>query len=428
MEKLALFKRFPRSLGVKMTMELDCDRQRAAIAALARQPRPLPLCCGVQHYAWGDRAFIPNLLGLANLEGKPFAELWIGAHSDLMAQAVVGEDKVPLDRLLEAIPKVLLGPEREQLPFLMKILAAAQPLSIQVHPDKRQAEAGFRREEQLGIPVNAAHRNYRDPNHKPELLCALSDFYALKGFRPEAEVAAQLAAIPEWRGLFTRFGELGLKAFYRYLMTLPQAEVDRLLAPHLARLRRQGPFPKDRREYWLLKADALYSQGKHHDRGLFSLYLLNFLHLRPGEAIFQSAGELHSYLEGVGVEVMANSNNVLRGGLTPKHVDIEALLEIVKFEGGPAQVLLPERQGEEAVYPAPVEEFVLSRVELPQAQVYASSGGLRLGIVLDGAVRLTWETGKLLLGRGQSYLIPHGLACRIQAEADAVLYQSACPI
>ncbi len=414
-----------------MDWESVSEIEAKSIASLSQSPRPLQLSCGVQPYPWGDRDFIPDLLGLANPERKPFAELWIGAHPDLMAYALVDSQPIALDKLFSALPEVLLGPEAMlryggQLPFLMKILAAAQPLSIQVHPDKQQAEAGFMREEWLGIPLSQAQRNYRDGNHKPELLCALTDFYALKGFRPEAEIADQLAAIPEWHELVARFHQLGLKDFYHYLMTLPQLAVDQWLAPLLARLRQQGPLPKNCREYWLLKADELYSQDGHHDRGLFSLYLLNFICLRPGQAIFQAAGELHAYLEGVGVEVMANSNNVLRGGLTSKHVDIQALLEIVKFEGKQAKTLLPEQRGQEAVYPAPVEEFVLSRVELPKASVHATVGPLRLGIVLTGSVVLVWESGQLSLSRGQTYLIPHGCKCRIQAQTDAVLYQSAC--
>ncbi len=394
---------------------------------LTLQPRPLLLCCGVQHYPWGDCDFIPKLLGFVNSAAKPYAELWIGAHPDLPAEVILDGERIRLDLLLAAAPEALLGTQAGQLPFLMKILAAAQPLSIQVHPDRQQAELGFWREEQMGIPLAAPQRNYRDLNHKPELLCALTDFYVLKGFRPEEEIAASLAQVPEWSELGRRFCEVGLKAFYRYLMTLPQPEVNRLLAPYLTRLRQQGPFPKECREYWLLKADELYSQAGQHDRGLFSVYLLNFLRLRPGEAIFQAAGELHAYLEGVGVEVMANSNNVLRGGLTPKHVDVQGLLEIVKFKGEQAQILLSEQRGREAVYPAPVEEFVLSRITLPEAAVYFSSGGLRLGVVLAGKVVLGWEGGQLRLDKGQTYLIPHGLKCRLQAEAAALLYQSACP-
>ncbi|MBN2701802.1 MAG: mannose-6-phosphate isomerase, class I [Methylothermaceae bacterium] len=416
-----------------MDTELELDRLGAAIASLVRRPRPIPLFCGVQQYAWGDFDFIPRLLGKTNPDRDPFAELWIGAHPDLPAQAVIGRTRVSLSDLLPEAVECLLGPDAKiryqgQLPFLMKILAAGRPLSIQVHPNKYQAEAGFAREDRLKIPLDSPQRNYRDCNHKPELLCALTDFYALKGFRPESEIADQLASIPEWRGLSERFRGEGLKKFYHHLMTLPQSVVDEMLAPVVARLRREGPFPKDRREYWLLRADELYSQGARHDRGLFSLYLLNFLCLRPGEAIFQHAGELHSYLEGVGVEVMANSNNVLRGGLTPKHVDVPALLEIVKFDGKKAEIISSRHQEGGAAYPAPVDEFAFSCLELSCGRAYFSEGPLRLGIVLEGSVRVNWEAGQMRLFRGQSFLIPYGCRCRLQSEDDVVIYLAACSI
>ncbi len=414
-----------------MVAEPSEEQIQQAIAVFVRRPRPLPLFCGVQHYAWGDSEYIPRLLGVANPEARPFAELWIGAHPDLPARAVIDRIQVPLDRLLAAAPERLLGRELAekyggQLPFLMKILAAARPLSIQVHPDRRQAVLGYEREDRLGIPLDSPRRNYRDRNHKPELLCALTPFYALKGFRPESEIEQALVEIPEWRRLSEAFRAQGLKRFYRWLMTLPQAEVDALLEPLLRRLRSQGPWEKSRREFWLLWADELYSRQGHHDRGLFSLYLLNFLRLQPGEALFQAAGELHAYLQGVGVEIMANSNNVLRGGLTPKHVDVEALLEIVRFQGGPARVLLPVAHGPEAVYEAPVEEFRLGRIRLEAGGRFDSSGPLRLGIVLEGRTSLRWNGGAIPLHRGQSYLIPHDFACRFEAQESLTLYQGSC--
>ncbi len=414
-----------------MVTESKKEPIQQAIASFVDRPRPLPLFCGVQHYAWGDSEYIPNLLGIANPEGKPFAELWIGAHPDLPAQAVIGGIKVPLDRLLAAAPELLLGRRltekyRGQLPFLMKILAAARPLSIQVHPDRQQAETGYERENRLGIPLDSPQRNYRDRNHKPELLCALTPFYALKGFRPEAEIEDELARIPEWYGLLGQFRQQGLKRFYQRLMTLPQSQIDALMEPVLRRLRTQGPWQKGRREFWLLWADELYSQQGHHDRGLFSILLLNFICLQPGEAIFQSAGELHAYLQGVGVEIMANSNNVLRGGLTPKHVDVEALLEIVRFHGGPAEILPPVRQGAESVYEVPVEEFRLSRIQLEPGGRFDSTGSLRLGIVLQGRMSIGWDGGRIRLHRGQSYLIPDGFACRLEAEEALEVYQGAC--
>jgi len=414
-----------------MVANLDLGRIEKAINSLEGNPRPVPLFCGVQFYAWGDPEYIPRLLGIDNPDRKPYAELWIGAHPDLPAEAVIDGIKVGLDHLLEAIPETLLGIRamaeyRGQLPFLMKILAAARPLSIQVHPDQQQAEEGYAREDKQGIPLDSLARNYRDRHHKPELLCALTPFYALKGFRPESEIEAALAAFPEWNDMLASFRRQGFRDFYRYLMTLPQEEVDVLLVPVLERLRKRRGFTKNQREYWLLLADDLYSQGGHHDRGLFSIFMLNFLCLQPGEAIFQEAGELHAYLEGVGVEIMANSNNVLRGGLTPKHVDVAALLEILKFQGHKAQVLLPKRWGAEAVYDVPVEEFLLSRLQLDESHSFLSSGPLRLGIVLDGELKVCWENKRIRLRRGQSYLIPHGCECRFQARRETVIYQGAC--
>ncbi len=402
-----------------------------AIASIRRCPRPVPLFCGVQFYAWGDSEYIPRLLGIDNPHHKPFAELWIGAHPDLPAEAVIGGVRVRLDRLLEEAPETLLGPKamaeyQGELPFLLKILAAARPLSIQVHPDREQAEKGYALEDARGIPLDSPRRNYRDRHHKPELLCALTPFYLLKGFRPEAEIAEVLAAVPEWKGLSDCFQQKGLRGFYSHLMTLPQVEVNALLEPLLARLRNQPEYAKDQPEYWLLLADELYSQGGNHDRGLFSILLLNFLCLQPGEGVFQGAGELHAYLQGVGVEIMANSNNVLRGGLTPKHVDVSALLDVLKFQGCKAQVLSPKYRGAEAVYEVPAREFLLSRIELERGRPFRSSGPLRLGIVLEGEVEVLWGDGRIRLRKGQSYLIPHGCRCSFHPRSTAIVYQGAC--
>ncbi len=414
-----------------MLVKTNMGEIERAIVSLQQRPRPVPLYCGVQFYAWGDSDYIPHLLGIDNPEQKPYAELWIGAHPDLPAEAVIDGVKVRLDQLLEKTPETLLGPKamveyQGELPFLMKILAAARPLSIQVHPDRKQAEKGYAREDARGIPLDSPQRNYRDRNHKPELLCALTPFYLLKGFRPEEEIEAILGQVPEWQGLLQCFHQKGLRGFYSHLMTLPQAEVNELLKPLLTRLHSQGRFSKEQPEYWLLLADELYSQGGNHDRGLFSILLLNFLCLQPGEGVFQGAGELHAYLQGVGVEIMANSNNVLRGGLTPKHVDVPALLEILKFQGHKAQILLPKCRGVEAVYEVQVEEFLLSRIELEVRDIFESSGPLRLGIVLDGEVEVLWMEGRIRLRRGQSYLIPHDFQCTFHCRKRAAIYQGAC--
>jgi mannose-6-phosphate isomerase len=306
------------------------------ISAYLRNPRPLVLTCGVQHYDWGDHVFIPALLGQPAPADRPHAELWIGAHPDLPATAELDGAPVPLDRLIAAAPTALLGAETAaryggELPFLFKVLSAATPLSIQAHPNRAQAEQGFADEDRRGLAPTDPRRNYRDRNHKPELLVALTEVHALRGFRPLAEIAAELAHYPTLRAFADTLDgtPAGLRRAYGEHMRLPQPDIDALLAPVLAASRRRADNPADagrERCRWLLDADRRFAADGHHDRGLLAFLLLNLLHLRPGQAIFLPAGELHSYLAGAGLELMASSNNVLRGGLTTKHIDVDALL------------------------------------------------------------------------------------------------------
>jgi len=331
----------------------------------------------VQHYAWGGTEFIPRLLGVDNSQGKPFAELWMGAHPSLPSRVELEGRQVPIDEVLET-----------ELPYLLKILSAAKPLSIQAHPTTSQARAGFLRENQAGIPLTASHRNYKDDRHKPELLCALTDFYALRGFRPDPA--------PELRSLQTG----SLEQLYERLMTMPQSDVDSFMAPRIGELDGKD-FTRDEREYWLLKCHEEFSHHGHYDRGLFSVFLLNLVHLRPGEAIYLDAGTLHAYLEGTGVEIMASSNNVLRGGLTEKHVDIPELLSTIVFEGEEATVLEAERVGPgEWRYDTPAPEFELRRVE--DGCVGAPAHGPEILIVTEGELKVD----AIVLKKGQSVWIP----------------------
>ncbi len=406
----------------------------SAIQSFLRQPRITPLHCKVQHYDWGDFDFIPRLLGIENSEQKPFAELWIGAHPDLPADALIDGNPIPLNQLLAQQPGRLLGSAvaekfSGELPFLMKILTARQPLSIQVHPDKQQARTGYEQENRLGMPLDSPRRNYRDVNHKPELLCALTPFYVLRGFRPLDEITKLLESIPEWKGLRNEFHptEKGLKSFYYRLMTMPQEDVNKYLSPLVERLRQQGTYPKSKLEYWLLKADELYSSPANKDRGLFSFYLLNFFCLQPGEAIFLPSGVLHTYLGGAGVEIMANSNNVIRGGLTKKHVDVQALLAIVKFISEQPQKLLPVTENGHESYPVSVEEFVLRRLQLASGETFVvEKFPFHVAIVLQGNLEITGNTGALTFHRGDSYLAPHGQSYRIQAHTDVDIFLGCC--
>jgi mannose-6-phosphate isomerase class I len=336
-----------------------------AIGRFRDQPRLLRLRCGIQHYAWGDPDAIPRILTRPNPEQRPFAELWAGAHPDLPATALVEGTPVPLDRLVSEATEQALGRDTAtrfdgELPFLLKILAAAKPLSIQAHPDQRQALAGFERENREHVPLNAAERSYHDPHHKPELLVALTDFYSLRGFKPLDDIARTLVEIPELAPLARVFRAQGeaLAPLYASIMHLGQSQVNALLSPLLERLEkedRKRRFTPEHPYYWLLRADREYSRPGHRDHGLFSLLLLNLVHLRPGQAIYLPAGELHAYLRGVGIELMANSNNVLRGGLTHKFVDVDELLQTLSFRAAPADII--EGIGNLNTVSAPAPEY-----------------------------------------------------------------------
>ncbi len=428
------------------------DGLAQAIANFLDHPRVLSLECGVQHYAWGDSRFIPELIGRPNRARRPFAELWLGAHPDLPAAADIDGTWVPLDRLVDRASGPILGDAGiaafgPRLPFLLKVLAAARPLSIQVHPDARQARAGYIRENGRGIPVDDPKRNYRDPNHKPELLVALTDFFALRGFRPLDAIQSTLAQTPELAAASARFDGTneGLRTLYRHLMRLEQTAVNRLLDPLLARLEQTAartPFSPDETGYWLLRADRQFSLPGRRDRGLFSILLLNLVHLRPGQALFLPAGELHSYLRGNGIELMASSNNVLRGGLTPKHIDVEELLSVVRFHAAPPAILEPTREatgsrhgaGAPLHYRVPVTEFALERFDLHAGEHLAlPPGQVAIALITSGEIGPPDGIGGAggatapMRTRGQGLLAPAATGVRLRCRKDASLYVASAP-
>jgi mannose-6-phosphate isomerase len=309
----------------------------------------------IENYAWGSRTAIPSLLGVEP-DGKPQAELWIGAHP----KAPSTVDGIALDVAIAASPERWLGrrvAERfSALPFLLKVLAAAEPLSIQCHPDRAQAREGFARENAAGISIDAPHRNYRDANHKPELIVALTRFRALKGFRPHEEIAQRFGAFDD------------LKALFVDVMGWPKQKVDAFGRasgdPIVAELAKKYPG----------------------DPGTLAPLLLNVVTLEPGQALFLRARELHSYLEGTGIEIMANSDNVLRGGLTPKHVDVPELERVLMFEPGDARAIDPIEVNGERTYQAPVAEFLLSSVRVDGSWRPPTRDGIEILLCVEGAI------------------------------------------
>jgi len=403
----------------------------------------------VQHYDWGGHNFIPGLLGISNPDNRPFAELWIGAHAKAPSLVDVAGYQVPLDQLIAEAPGAILGQAANarfagRLPYLFKILDVRKMLSIQAHPTLAQAKEGFARENAEGIPVEASSRNYKDDNHKPEIGVALTEFWMLHGFRPLDQIAESFTGTPELNSLMPGFPQrlaaAGhdhaarrglLRELYSSVMTLPQEQVDLLLNSLLSRLRAKPITDKDCADYWAVRAAENFPlPGGHLDRGIFSVYLLNLVHLHPGQATFQPAGVLHAYLEGVNVELMANSDNVLRGGLTTKHVDVPELLKILTFEGGTPEVFEGVTGGQERVYRTPAEEFELTRISLTPRSRYAGEAayGPKALLALQGSATLKAAGKQTLLNCGSIAFAPCGTQFVVEAGADdLVVFQAGLP-
>ena len=359
-------------------------------------------------YAWGSRTAIASLTGRKTPSAGPEAELWMGAHP--VAPSLVERDgaRVSLADVVARAPERELGEEvvRElgpRLPFLLKVLAAAEPLSLQAHPTMARARAGFEDEERRGISIDDKRRNYKDPHHKPELLSALTPFAALSGFRQidqtlrlfdllavvELEaVLKPLRASPDARGLAETF---------RALMTMPADLREQTVGATLAACAR--PAAAFQRERAMATRLASLYPG---DIGIVSALFLELVHLEPGQAIYLGAGNLHAYLEGTGIEIMASSDNVLRGGLTQKHVDVPELLRVLDFDAGPARVLVPRAIDEhESVYDTPAREFRLSRLAVKGHLVRAVHGPEIL-LATEGSIK----AGPLALAPGASAFVP----------------------
>jgi mannose-6-phosphate isomerase len=367
----------------------------------------------VRPYAWGSRTVIAGLLGRPTPSPHPEAEMWLGAHPGDPSHLVAADgSRTSLLDALRADPDTLLGPDRAakwsgSLPFLLKFLAADEPLSLQAHPSAAQAAEGFARENAAGMPVDAPNRNYRDPSHKPELICALTEFHALVGFRPVPETIALLSALdvaelaPHRALLEAQPDAAGLRALFTTWITLPQSVLDRAvpaLQEACVRLAQAGAaFRAEARMALEL------SERYPGDAGVLAALLLNLVVLQPGEALYLPAGNLHAYLSGAGVELMANSDNVLRGGLTSKHVDVAELLRVLDFRPGTPPVLRGTEAGGWVRYDTDAAEFLLRRLDGDGgAEVAVPDSGPRILLCTGGCARVHGPKGEQALGRGQA--------------------------
>ena len=368
---------------------------------------------GIQPYAWGSADDIAVLLGVEPT-GEPQAEMWMGAHPDQPSQVTVDGVATGLGDLIAADPQRELGSDVSdrfdgRLPFLLKLLAAGQPLSLQAHPNAAQALEGFAREQAAGIAVDAPERSFRDQSHKPELICALAEFHALCGFR----------AVADTRELLDGLGVAGLHPVQELLDAADEREAlgeslrflldrndsTRQLAEAVAAAcaEDRGPDRWRRERAWGVEIAGQYPG----DPGVVTALLLNLVILQPGEALFLGAGNLHAYLRGFGVEIMANSNNVLRGGLTPKHIDVPALLEVVDpVPLSPAEAVQSVATAEPnhfTRYAAPVSEFALERLVVTDGSSHRwDDTNPAIVLCAGGAVTLQTDVGCAAVAPGHS--------------------------
>ena len=411
----------------------------------------------IQEYDWGSTTSIPDLMNRPNPASVPMAELWMGAHPKAPSRIVVnGREKSLLDAIVED-PVAMVGSSvREEygstLPYLFKVLAAEKALSIQSHPNKRQAEVGWERENAAGISPAAADRNYRDANHKPELICALTPFWGLRGFRMIPDIVEDFRSFADSdtdatllaERLAARQNSDGLRQFFSSLMNLGSDARERLLTHAVAYASRRwralsgsdavrrpdGPLANSgsaareaaaERFYWVCELAHQFPG----DIGVLGPLYLNTVFLEPGEAMFLSAGVLHAYLHGTGVELMANSDNVLRGGCTTKHIDVPELLATVDFRPEVPQILLPEG-GRTRTYRSGAREFRLSvaTVSADEPELPLEGGMPKVVLCTQGSCVLT----ELTANRQVDVKLERGHSVYITADSPGVSVQGSCAI
>ncbi len=388
-------------------------------------------------YAWGSKTFISHLLGRDEASLEPQAELWMGAHPVAPSRIKINSSEVSLLEITKDEPYKMLGKKiadkfNNRLPFLVKVLAAASPLSIQAHPSKDQAVKGFKFENKNNIPLNSPDRTYKDDNHKPELICALTNFDAMCGFQPVKEMVERIKylqledQIPGIKELDTDPCPKNLKRMFLELMSKhndDQTKKVSVLINKLAEFK-----PRDDHEAiifrWMLRLAAIYPT----DMGVFSPLFLNIVKLKPGEALFLEAGVLHAYLNGSGVEIMASSDNVLRGGLTSKKVDLPELVKILNFDQIGLTKIEPKIGKNESIYRTSTQEYQLSKIIIREDEPFANADISSAEIILctEGKGSIKWSQSSLELKSGESIFIPFAIS-EYSIEGSMELFRAVVP-
>ncbi|NUF27301.1 mannose-6-phosphate isomerase, class I [Gilliamella sp. ESL0254] len=370
----------------------------------------------IKDYDWGSIENIPKLFGFKNPSQKPIAEIWMGDHPLGCSLAINKHNqKIRLDDLIKNHPLEILGTRTFKqfaaLPYLFKVLSANKALSIQVHPTKINAQQGFARENQLGIALDDPRRNYKDPNHKPELIYALTPFKAMRSFRPIHEILELFSKI----NLFSLNKEIDqlqknpnkqqLRQFFHALLTLPPEKKHQGINQLLESIE---PFCDE--PYLTIKTLA---KDYPNDIGLFMPLILNIIELQPSQAMFLSAETPHAYLSGTGLEVMANSDNVLRAGLTNKHLDIDELLKNTQFKSLTLNELLtqPITQQNKIDYPVPVDDFKFEIIKSDNQQRVEKVNSPQILFCITGNITLKTKFDTLTLTKGESAFIAYEAQC-----------------
>jgi len=395
--------------------------------------KPLILKNSIQKYAWGSYSAIQRLMNVPPSE-EPWAELWMGAHPKAPSQVQVDGQWISLSDFISRYPEKILGGKTAEkfnntLPYLFKVLAAERPLSIQAHPDAVQAHSGFERENNIGIEITAPTRNYKDKSHKPECICALTPFTGLKGFR---KIASSITLLKHYcpnslHDEILLLENKDLNFFFQLLMELPPSIKKTIIIEAIKNAEKENSHNFTAK--WLIK---LYRQYPD-DIGVIAPLFLNLFCLDPGQALFLPAGELHAYLDGLGIELMANSDNVLRGGLTPKHVDVPELLKILNFAESVIDILIPNRISDcEKQYPVFADEFFLSSIVVTDSKKYFSQKHHNVEILLcvEGNACLSFNKKKnesINVRKGDSVLMPAALDS-YQLSGNAHFYKAGVPL
>jgi mannose-6-phosphate isomerase len=396
----------------------------------------------IRTYAWGSRSAIAEFTGRPTPTAHPEAELWLGAHPGDPAHLQDSSGgEMSLSGAIGADPQAQLGTAvrdrfGDVLPFLVKVLAADEPLSLQAHPSAEQAIDGYQREDRRGVPLNSPMRNYRDRSHKPELLVALSDFEALAGFRPAARSVDLMRAL-EVPGLEPFIGLLegqadapGLRALFTTWITAPQAQIDSLI-PRV--LEGAVAYIRSGAKEFAAESRAVLELGERYpgDAGVLAALLLNRISLKSGEGIFLPAGNLHSYLQGIAMEVMANSDNVLRGGLTPKHVDVPELLRVLDFTPVTDARVATTRDGIELTYDTPTAEFAGSVLTFDgehlghEVDAPCRHDGPQILVCIEGSVVVRSKSDEVRMQRGSAaWVAADDGPIRVEAAHPARLFRT----